>query len=77
MSEQHLRDYLGDMSIDVEDGVMVTDVILIAKTVRMDNGNVGLYMAQTEGVSWIEKIGMLRAAEHIEAADLGPAEDGD
>jgi hypothetical protein len=48
---------------------LVTDAVLLLKYVA-DDGAVGLRMAYSEGMSWIERLGMLRAAEAIEVADV-------
>jgi hypothetical protein len=75
LAEHPVADYVNDVTFDLDDDVMVTDVIVIAKTVRMLDGAVGVYLAQSDGVSWIEKIGMLRAAERIETGDLRREDD--
>jgi hypothetical protein len=58
-------EFVQDISLDLSDDTMITGVVLLAKTVHMDSGDVGLYLATSDGVSWLEKLGMLRAAERI------------
>lgn len=71
MTQRPAAEYVENVTFDLSDDELVTDVVIVAKTVRMDSGQVGLYLTQTDGVSWLEKIGMLRAAERIESNGLG------
>lgn len=41
----------------------------------MEDGTVSLYTAHSEGISWIEKLGMLRAAETIENSGYRDSDD--
>ncbi len=50
------------------DGEMVSDVVVLMKVIYND-GRVSLRTAWSVGMSWIERLGMLRAAE---ATDLPP-----
>lgn len=52
-----------------EDGALISDALVILKVIRED-GAVSLRLGWSDGMSWIERIGMLRTAEHIELADL-------
>lgn len=54
---------------EAHDGDLISDVIVIAKVIDHD-GNVGLRSRYSTGMSWIERLGMLRAAESAELADL-------
>ena len=40
-----------------------------------EDGEVGLSLRSSDGMSWIERLGMLKAAAHIETASI--AQDGD
>lgn len=68
-------DELGVTADSLDADRMITDVIVLAKTVGMDAGDVSLYTAHSDGISWIEKIGMLRAAETIENSGYRNADD--
>lgn len=52
------------------DGDLISDAIVIAKVVAEDGG-VSLRVANSAGMSWIEKVGMMRVAERMELTDLG------
>ena len=51
-----------------EEGEFVTDAIVILKTIDPE-GRVGLRMEYSDGMSWLERIGMLRATEILERPD--------
>ena len=51
-----------------EEGELVSGVVVLLKTVD-DEGLVGLRIAWSDGMSWIDRLGMLRAAEQIEIPD--------
>lgn len=53
-----------------EDGEFISDAIVILRTVDED-GRVGLRMAYPTYSSWVERVGMFRAALHVELNDLG------
>jgi len=50
-------------------GEMVTDALVIMKVVTED-GNVLLRHCYSDGMSWIERVGMLRIAERTELDDV-------
>jgi hypothetical protein len=56
----------------LDESALVTDVVVLLKYVDAEGG-VGLRMAFGEGMSWIERLGMIRAAEDVELADLRAA----
>ncbi len=56
----------------VADDELVTSAVVLLKVVAPD-GEVSLRAAWSEGMSWIERIGMLRAAERAELPP-GPTE---
>jgi len=60
-----LVDSLGVEIRTLDDGDMVTDVLLIAKVVDAE-GSVRLALAWSDGMSWIERLGMITAAQGIE-----------
>lgn len=63
-----LIDSLGVEREDVE-GELVAGAVVLLKTIDPD-GRVGLSLLGSDGMSWVEKIGMLRAAEQIEISDM-------
>ena len=52
------------------DGEIVTDAVVALKVVDAD-GRVSLRLAWSDGMSWIERLGMLRAAERVELPSEG------
>lgn len=65
----NLLDSLG-VTHSPDEGEMTTDAVVLLKVVDMD-GNVSMRLAWSEGMSWIERLGMLTAADHIERMDCG------
>jgi hypothetical protein len=57
----NLLDSLG-VAHTPEDGEMVSDALVLLKVVDAE-GYVSLRVAWSDGMSWIERLGMLRAAE--------------
>ncbi|WP_300680737.1 hypothetical protein [Nocardioides sp.] len=62
-----LIDSLG-VTHEPADGELISDVVVLLKVITPD-GRVCLRQAWSEGMSWIERIGMLRAAELSEHGD--------
>lgn len=56
---------LGVSGETLADDVLVTDAVALLKCVHPD-GSVSLFMGHSDGMSWIERLGMLRAAERLE-----------
>jgi hypothetical protein len=48
-----------------EPGELVASAVVLLKVIDND-GEVSLRTLCSDGLSWIERIGMLRAAEHVE-----------
>lgn len=66
---------LGVTADSLSDDALVTDAVVLLKYVNSD-GEVALFLAHGEGMSWIERIGMLRAAEQLELPHRGwPSDD--
>ena len=65
----NLLDSLG-VTHSPADGELATDAVVLLKVIDPDGG-VGLRLAWSDGMSWIERLGMLTAAEHIERMDCG------
>lgn len=51
------------------EGEFITDALVLLKVVDSEGG-VSLRFAWSDGMSWIERLGMLRAADTIETNDL-------
>lgn len=49
----------------LEDGDLVAGAVVVLKVIE-PNGNVRLSITWSDGLGWIERLGMLRAAERIE-----------
>ena len=48
-----------------DDGELIAGAVVLLKVVSSD-GEVVLRSCSSDGMSWIERLGMLRAAEHVE-----------
>jgi hypothetical protein len=48
-----------------EAGDLVADAVVLMKVIEPD-GTVRLSITWSDGLGWIERLGMLRAAEHID-----------
>jgi hypothetical protein len=55
------------ITTSLEEGDLVPDAIVILKRVNAQ-GDVSLSVAWSEGMSWLERRGMLRVAEQMECA---------
>jgi hypothetical protein len=53
------------ITVDLDAGVLVTDAVVVLKTIDPD-GHVSLSCSWGDGMSWVERLGMLRAAEPME-----------
>lgn len=67
---------LGVTAESLADDAMVSDAVVLLKCVQPDGG-VTLMLAHSDGMSWIERVGMLRIAERIESAAGGGWTDDD
>ncbi len=63
-----------EMSIQEDD--MVTDVVVLAKVVEAD-GSVRLSMGWSQGMSWIERLGILTASMQTDSLMPAIAQDDD
>lgn len=57
----------------VDDDDLVTDALVVMKVIDAD-GHVRLSLAWSEGMSWIERLGMLHAAAASETPSYGLAD---
>lgn len=53
-----------NVTLDIDDGDMVTDVVILAKNVMAD-GEVSLIIGKSEATSWLEQLGLVYAASDI------------
>jgi hypothetical protein len=53
-----------DVTLDLEDGDMVTDAVVLAKCVTAD-GQVNLLIGKSDATSWLEQLGLVYAAADI------------
>lgn len=67
----NLLDSLGVMH-SPEEGDLVASAVVLLKVLAED-GDVSLRIVASDGLSWIERLGMLRAAEHVELPGLSEA----
>lgn len=55
---------------------MVTEALVLLKTVDMSTGQVGLVISESEGMDWIAQRGILAAAQTIiDQEQFGPADE--
>lgn len=66
MSEQKIGPILDGLGVtlDLDDGDLIASVIVLAKVVDAD-GLVSLYVGDSEGLSWIDQMGLLAAAQNV------------
>lgn len=69
----NLVDSLG-VTHSPDEGELVSDAIVLLKVTDPD-GQLGLRFLRSEGLSWIEAIGILRVAEQTELDDLRDGND--
>jgi hypothetical protein len=67
MAEQPAGPIVDGLGItaDLDDGVLVAAAVVVIKTIDPD-GHVSLSCSWGDGMSWVERLGMLRAAERME-----------
>lgn len=58
-----ILDGLG-VSIDLADGDLVSDVVIIAKVIDSD-GNVSVSISSNESLSWLDELGLISAASDV------------
>lgn len=66
MAEQKIGEFLDSsgISFDLDDGDFITGAVVLAKIVD-PNGGVALGIANTDGCSWLEQLGLITAADHV------------
>ena len=62
-----MADLLGALGVDltVGEGELVSDALVLLKVIDAEGG-VRLRVINSDGMSWLERLGMLTAAEHLE-----------
>lgn len=66
MTEQkigHILDGLG-VALDLDEGDLVSSAVVLCKVIKAD-GTVTLGYAQSDGMCWIEGVGMLTAGSDV------------
>lgn len=56
------------LTLELNNGDMLTDAVLIAKVITEDGG-VRVALGNTEGISWLEQLGLVTAANGIVSGD--------
>lgn len=69
----NLLDSLG-IDLDLDDGELVAGALVLLKTVDED-GEVGLRIRWSDGLGYLERIGMLYAGRCVETQNLGQSDD--
>lgn len=66
MAEQPAGLHLDGLGItfDLDDGDLVESALVLSKVVQAD-GTVSLHIAHSDGLSWIDRLGLLTAAQHV------------
>jgi hypothetical protein len=66
MSEQHIGPILDGLGVTVEldEGDLIASALVIAKVVDA-NGDTALSLSTSDGLSWIDKNGLLSSAQQI------------
>lgn len=60
-----------DIEFDLDDGAILTDVLVIAKVSRLDGDTTVVY-ASTDGTDGITKLGLVTAAQRVISGDWEP-----
>lgn len=77
MTDQMIGDVLDGLGItlDLDDGDLVASALVLAKVVGED-GEVSLFVGQSDGLSWLEQIGLVTAAQQvIQQTQFAPRDD--
>lgn len=66
MDEKLLGDILDGLDVrgQIETGDLVSDAVVVLKCIDVD-GRVGLTIATSKGLSWVDQIGLVSAADMI------------
>ena len=64
-----LIDALG-LQAELEEGELVSGAVIILETIEAD-GDVTMQIIEDESVSWVKRLGMLKAALEVSMADIG------
>lgn len=62
------------VSLDLDDDDLVESVLVIAKVVKPD-GSVQVVLGDSVGMSWLEQLGLVTAADDIVRSNLGSEDD--
>ena len=64
-----LLDSLG-IQVELDEGELVAGALVILETIEED-GDVTMQILEDDGVNWIKRLGMLKAALEVSMADIG------
>lgn len=64
-----LIDALG-LKAELEEGELISGAVIILETIEAD-GDVTMQIIEDESVSWVKRLGMLKAALEVSMADIG------
>lgn len=69
MAEHKIGDLLDALGVlaEIEDGDLVPSAVVLLKSVGED-GEVGLVIASSDGLSWLDQLGLIEAAKQIVTA---------
>ncbi|MEU5853955.1 hypothetical protein ABZ799_01385 [Nocardiopsis dassonvillei] len=59
-------DHLG-IDVELEDGDLIASAVLISKIIKPD-GTVAIAISDSDGMSWVEQLGLIAAAREIISA---------
>jgi hypothetical protein len=66
-NEQPIGPMLDGMgvTIDLEPGQQITEVVIIAKVVDFSSGNTAVGLYKSQGTDWVGQLGLMAAAQQI------------
>lgn len=77
MAEQKIGPVLDGLGVtlDMEDDDLIASAVVLAKVVDND-GQVALYIGVSHGLSWIDQLGLLAAAQQVsQQTTIGPRDE--
>lgn len=77
MTEQKIGPILDGLGVtlDMDDGDLIASAVVLAKVIDSD-GDVSLYIGTSDGLSWIDQLGLLAAAHQVsQQTTIGPRDE--
>lgn len=77
MTDQQIGPVLDGLGVtlDLDDGDLVASALVLAKVVGKD-GEVSLFVGESDGLSWLDQIGLVTAAQQvIQQTQFAPREE--